>query len=113
MPEPFQERRRFPRTTVAGGHELKMPLQMTVQLLDISSSGVLLAAPQPLELGTHAQLQTRLGNAPVNIDVEVKRIAPEGTTGRPSGRFRLGATMVSPDEACRRAVHTFLKDEAS
>ena len=46
MPEPFQERRRFPRTTVAGGHELKMPLQMTVQLVDISSSGVLLASPQ-------------------------------------------------------------------
>lgn len=113
MPEAFQERRRFPRTTVAGGHELKMPIQMTVQLLDISSSGVLVAAPQPLELGTIAQLQTRLGNAAVHLEVEVKRIASEGMPGRPSGRFRLGATMVNPDEASRRAVHTFLKDEAS
>ena len=113
MPEPFQERRRFPRTTVAGGHELKMPLQMTVQLVDISSSGVLLASPQALELGTRAQLQTRLGNSPVHMEVEVKRIAPEGAPGRPSGRFRLGATLVNPDEACRRAVHAFLRDGES
>lgn len=113
MPEPFQERRRFPRTTVAAGHELKMPLQMTVQLLDISPSGVLVAAPLPLNPGTRAELQTRLGAAPVHVEVQVRRIAPEGLPGRPSGRFRLGATMVAPDEACRRAVRVFLKDEAS
>ena len=111
MPEAFQERRRFPRTTVAGGHELKIPLQMTVQLLDLSSTGVLVAAPQPLEPGTRAELQTRLGGDPVHMSLVVKRVAPEGAPGRTSGRFRVGATLVSPDETSRRAVHKFLKDE--
>ena len=113
MPEAYNERRRFPRTTVAGGHELKVPLLMTVQLLDISSTGVLIAVPQPLEPGSRAQLQTRLGTDPVHMEVVVTRVAPEGAPGKTSGRYRVGATMVSVDEACRRAVRRFLRDEES
>jgi len=113
MPEAFHERRRFPRTTVAGGHELKIPLQMTVQLLDISTSGVLVAAPQPLEPGARAQIQARLGADPVLMEVEVERLASNGEPGKAAGRYRLGASIVTIDEAGRRGIQKFLRHDAS
>jgi len=113
MPEAFNERRRFPRTTVAAGHELRMPLQMTVQLLDISTSGVLIAAPQPLEPGAIAEIQTRLGADPVLMQVEVKRVAPDGAPGKPAGRHRMGTRFVTIDDAGRRSIQRFLRDGTS
>jgi len=110
MPDAFTERRRFPRTTVAAGHELRLPLQMTVQLLDISSSGVLVAAPQPLETGTSATIRAQLGGEPVLMEVEVERVAPDGAPGRPAGRYRLGSRVLKVDEAGRRTVQKFLRD---
>ncbi len=113
MPEEFTERRRFPRTTVAAGHELRMPLQMTVQLLDISATGVLVAAPQPLEVGAIAEIQTRLGADPVLMQVEVKRVAPDGAPGKATGRYRMGSRLVSVDEASTRSIQKFLHDGTS
>lgn len=113
MPEAFQERRRFPRTTVAAGHELRIPLQMTVQLLDISASGVLIAAPQPLEPGAIAEIQTRLGADPVLMQIEVKRLAPDGAPGKPAGRYRMGSRFVAIDDAGKRGIQKFLRDGAS
>ena len=113
MPEAFNERRRFPRTTVDAGHELRMPLQMTVQLLDISATGVLVAAPQPLEPGAVAEIQTRLGADPVLMQVEVKRVAPDAAPGKPAGRYRLGSRLVSVDDAGKRSIQKFLREGTS
>jgi hypothetical protein len=113
VPEDFRERRRSPRATVAAGHELSVPLQMTVQLLDISANGVLVPAPQPLEVGARVQLHTRLGPEPVQMELEVKRVMPERAAGKAPGRFRTGARLRSVDESGRRAVQKFLKGEAS
>ena len=113
MPEAFHERRRLPRTTVAAGHELRMPVQMTVQLLDISATGVLIAAPQPLEPGAMAEIQTKLGSDPVLMQVEVKRVAPDGPPGKPSGRFRMGSRFVAVDEAGQRGIQKFLREGTS
>jgi c-di-GMP-binding flagellar brake protein YcgR len=111
MPEAFHERRRFPRTTVAAGHELRLPVQMTVQVLDISASGVLVAAPQPLTEGTIAEIQARLGADPVLMQVEVQRVAP--AAGKPDGRYRLGSRFVHVDEAGRRSIQRFLREGTS
>jgi hypothetical protein len=113
MPEAFNERRRYPRTTVAAGHELRMPLQMTVQLLDMSAAGVLVAAPQPLEPGAIAEIQTRLGADPILMQVEVKRVAPDGAPGKPTGRYRLGSRLVSVDEPGKRSIQKFLREGTS
>ena len=90
-----------------------MPLQMTVQLLDISASGVLVAAPQPLEVGTVAEIQTRLGADPVLMQIEVERIAPDAAAGKPAGRYRLGSRFVSVDQAGRRSIQRFLHEDPS
>jgi hypothetical protein len=113
MPEALQERRRFPRTTVAAGHELKMPLQMTVQVLDISANGVLIAAPQRLEPGAIAEIQTRLGADPVRMRVEVKRVAPDAAPGKSAGRYRMGSRFVAVDAAGKRGIQKLLREGPS
>ena len=105
MPESFQERRRSPRATVAGGHALQMPLSTTVQLVDISLGGVLMHSPHPFEEGQYARLSTRLGAVPVDVDIEVRRTSRERDD---SGAFRIGARFVGLDEATRQAMSTFL-----
>jgi c-di-GMP-binding flagellar brake protein YcgR len=111
MPETSRERRQFPRSTVAGGHELKVPLQMAVQLLDISTGGMLVVAPQPLEPGARAELQTRLGADPVQVELEVRWVAPDGEPVKSAGRYRLGARLITTEET-RRGIQKFLRDKS-
>jgi len=113
MPESFQERRRMPRATVAGGHALQMPLSTTVQLVDISLGGVLLSSPQAVEPGKRATLQTSFGGQPVQAELEVCRVSPERAAAHAQGRFRVGARLVALGEADRRAVQRFLKADVS
>ena len=110
MPEPFVERRRTSRVTLAAGHSLQLPRASTVQLVDISLGGVLVNSPQPVQLGQRARLQTRLGGGPVDVEVEVRRVAPDWGPTRDGGRFRLGVRFVGIDEATRRHIQRFLRE---
>ena len=113
MPESFQERRRTPRATVAAGHELHLPVSMTVQLVDISLGGVLLSSPQRAEPGQRATLQTKLGTQPVQAEVEICRVLPERAGSQILGRHRVGARFVGLGEPDRRAVQRFLREDGS
>ncbi len=108
MTEAFLERRRAPRVAVAQGTRVAVPTALTVRLLDISANGVLISAPQRMDVGQRARLQVTLGGEPLNVEVEVRRIA-EGTQEVGRQRYRLGATFVSPDEYARRSVQHFLR----
>jgi len=91
----------------AGTH-VAVPVPLTVRLIDISASGVLISSPQRMEVGQRARLQLTLGGEPLNVEVEVKRVAvgPEAI-GR--NRYRLGASFVTPNEYARRSVEQFLR----
>jgi hypothetical protein len=107
VPDGFVERRRYPRVDVRrDGLDIALPTTATVQVLDISESGVLLGASQRLEVGRRAQLRTRLGTEPVTLTVEIRRIA---NGNRQGGMFRLGAEFVGLDEDSRRRIEHFLK----
>jgi hypothetical protein len=84
---------------------------MTVQLLDISAGGVAIAGPQPLEPGAHAQLQMRLGEDQMLVELEVRWVTPDGEAGSSAGRYRLGARLVTTDET-RRSIQRVLRDKA-
>jgi hypothetical protein len=107
MTEAFLERRRAPRVSVAPGTQLSVPTALTVRLLDISTNGVLISAPQRMNVGQRARLQVTLGGEPLSVEVEVARVA-EGTQELGRHRYRVGATFVAPDEYARRSVHHFL-----
>ena len=104
MTEAFLERRRAPRVAVAQGTRVAVPTALTVRLLDISANGVLISSPQRMDVGQRARLQVTLGGEPLNVEVEVRRIA-EGTqeVGRqplPPGRDVRRRPTSTPAAAC-------------
>jgi c-di-GMP-binding flagellar brake protein YcgR len=78
-----------------------------VQVLDISQSGMLLAASQPLAIGRRAQIKTRLGAEPVTLGIVVRRVSNGLRTGH--GSYRIGCEFVALDEENRRKIERFLK----
>ena len=113
MSEAFLERRRTPRVPVGDGKALALPQALTVRVVDISRSGVLLATPQKLLVGQRARLQATLGREPLSVEVEVRRVADGQQHGYGTGRYRVGVVFVQPDEAARRSVHQFLRDDGA
>lgn len=108
MGEPLQERRQYPRARVERGSlELALAAQNTVQVLDISQTGMLLAASQPLAVGRRAQIKTRLGPEPVTLSVVIRRVTNGMRTGH--GSYRLGCEFVGLDDETRRKIERFLK----
>jgi c-di-GMP-binding flagellar brake protein YcgR len=104
----FVERRQHPRVRIRrDGVEIVLPTTTTVQLLDISETGVLLGSSQRLEPGRRAQLRTRLGPEPVTLTVEIRRVVNGGREG--FGTFKVGAEFVNVDEDARRRIERFLK----
>ena len=108
MEVPLRERREHPRAPVKGGEfELALSAQNTVQVLDISQSGMLLAASQPLAIGRRAQIKTRLGAEPVTLTVVIRRVTNGIRTGH--GSYRLGCEFTGLDDENRRKIERFLK----
>ncbi|MCL4813186.1 MAG: PilZ domain-containing protein [Vicinamibacteraceae bacterium] len=105
MTEPRTERRRYLRVPVgARDLRLQLPSTATVQLLDISESGVLLSSTARLAVGQRARLRTRLGTDPVSAVVEVTRLAGH----QPGGPRRYGARFVELDDEQRARITRFL-----
>jgi hypothetical protein len=112
MDEPRQEeRRRFPRVPIRReAPDLSLPVSATVQLIDISETGVLLSSWQPLDVGRRAQLRIRIGAEPLNVLVEVRRLISAPRPGVSS--YRLGAEFVNLDEESRNKIEGFLRAQA-
>ena len=69
----FQDRRRTPRVAMDGRHEFRLGRRLRVRVVDISGSGVLLAAEDRLPVGSTARLQISLGGAQFEGQLVVKR----------------------------------------
>ncbi len=113
MADAFLERRRTPRVPVAGDRHLAFPQALTVRVVDISNSGVLLVVPQKLAVGQRARLKASLGREALSVEVEVRRVVDGFLEGSGRGRYRVGAVFVQPDEAARRSVQQFLRDDVA
>lgn len=109
-PESPLERRRQVRVPVRQlVPEVSLPVSATVQLLDISESGVLLGSVQPLDVGRRAQLRLRIGTEPLTVMVEVRRLAPAPRPGQAS--YKMGAEFVDLEDEARRKIEGFLKSQ--
>lgn len=110
MSDGFVERRRAPRVTVAvDGPSVSLPTTVSVQVLDISEHGALLASPVRVEPGQVAQLRTRIAVEPLSAHVEVRRV----TNGlRQAGTYRLGVQFTSIDDDSRRKIERLVKADA-
>ena len=77
----------------------------TIELIDISTTGVLFASPVAMTAGETGQLRMRLGERSFNADVEVRR---GNSTGPKAGSYRVGAEFTSLDEPSRMTLDDFL-----
>jgi hypothetical protein len=101
------ERRVAGRFNAGGEAEIGEPTWSTVEVVDISTSGVLFVSPQPLDVGETGQLRMRLGERSFAAQVEVRR---SDTRKTPHPNHRLGATFVSLDEVNRVNLEDFVGD---
>jgi hypothetical protein len=111
MADAFLERRREPRVPMPPDQRIGLPLSVTVRLVDISNSGVLLSSAQKVAVGQRARLQTKLGQDPFSVDVEVRRVTELGAAPGDRGRFKIGAVFTGVDEVANRSMQRFLNGE--
>jgi hypothetical protein len=100
------ERRSNVRFSAGAEAEIGEPAWYTVEVLDISTSGVLFVAPLPLNAGETGELRMRLGERSFAAQIEVRR----SDTRRTHPGYRLGATFKSLDEANRLTLEDFVGD---
>ena len=100
------ERRRYARVDAPAGLMVRVGLRHSVQLLDISLSGALLACDTPLPAGSRGRLRAGLASDPFTADLLVKREHPRNPVARYTG---LGALFVSMDDASRQSLERFLR----
>lgn len=86
-------------------------IRATVQLLDISMNGALLASPQHVGLGRRAALRTMLGGQPFAVEIQVQHVSPDVKSVHASSRFQLGVTFVSHDTHSLRCIQRFLNQK--
>jgi PilZ domain len=103
----FPERRRSLRTSVKGVSWLAMPATWSVQLRELSLSGLAFTSPHPIDVGRTALLRAPLGSEALNCPI---RICWTRSRREPSGpQYEVGATFLPLDESSRRALEIFLK----
>ena len=99
------ERRSASRFAAMDGAEINRPSWDTVELVDMSVSGVLFLAPRWMPIGEQAQLRLRLGEKSFAAEVTVRRsdmrVGPEGT-------YRIGAAFRALDEDNRATLEQFI-----
>ena len=71
-----------------------MPIVASVQVIDISRTGVLLAADRPFAPGDRGTLCVAINGSALKAAIQVQRVAPVRTGG--SHRHELGASFVTP-----------------
>ena len=104
-PRESLERRATPRFIAGSDAELEQPQWATVELLDVSTTGVLFSSPALLPLGERGELRARLGDASFSAQIEVRRVAPPRP---PSQGHRVGASFVSLPEGSRLHLEDFI-----
>jgi hypothetical protein len=104
-PRPGLERRRSVRVIPGSAAEIGRPVWSTVELLDISESGVLLVSAVPMQLGEKGQLRVRLGQRSFAAQIEARRSDSRPTA---QGQYKVGAVFAALDEASRFTLSEFL-----
>jgi hypothetical protein len=102
-PGSVPERRRAGRTPTREGAEIQRATWTTVELIDISTVGVLFVASQEIPLGERGQLRIRLGDSGFVGEIEVRRI-----DRRASGGYRMGAIFTALDQAQQAILEAFI-----
>jgi hypothetical protein len=103
---PFTERRRFPRVATANGITATRPVSMTVQLLDLSSDGLLLACERPLAIAAIPRVVSWLAGRRLEVELVVRHVSSRWVDG--AGGYLVGGRFPALDPPARQAIDTLL-----
>jgi len=101
------ERRANLRFVAGADAELDQPTWSTVNLVDVSTTGVLFSSPVPLDVGERGELRVRFGEGSFAAQLEVRRTEVRKT---PHLGYRAGAVFVSLDDVSRLHLEDFIGD---
>jgi hypothetical protein len=90
-----------------------MPVSAEAQVLDISAAGALVSTANHLKEGARAHFRVLLDRQPFSAWVEVRRLEPGTMVGSGEARQHLGLSFVALDEASRRTLQRFVKEDAT
>ncbi len=103
------ERRRSPRVPVDGGGSSGVVRgAYRARLRDLSSGGLRLGLPVPLEPGSIHSLTAFLGGLALTAPVRITRCRPEDRTGEPGASWEAGAELLFRDDADAAALRRWL-----
>ncbi len=100
------ERRRSPRVPVTSGAIVTRPVSMAVRLLDMSSEGVLMACPFPMQPGVRRRVIARLGGRPLDVEIQVRHAS--GDYDHFAGGYRVGGEFRSVGPMARLVIDDLL-----
>ena len=99
----MEERRRAPRYPLVHHEAAVLPFSLSVQLLDISQTGVMIQCAQHAKEGSRGRLRFNLGGQPFNAEVEIRRVGVGlGGTG-----YKIGARFIDLSEEHRQMIQGF------
>jgi hypothetical protein len=101
------DRREAIRLIAGTDAELGQPNWSTVELIDISRTGVLFSTPTALDVGERGELRLRLEHGSFAAQIETRRSDLRKT---PHTTYRVGAAFVSLDEGSRLHLEEFIGD---
>ena len=99
------ERRRADRIPTRDGSEISRPAWTTIELLDISTIGVLFVAPQEMAPGERGQLRIRLGDRGFVSEIEIQRVDRHPSVFK---GYRIGAIFTALDDVHRVTLEEFV-----
>jgi len=88
------ERRRAARIALSRERPLPIGVSFPAQVLEISSSGVLLGSKTALAIGERGQLRAAVGARSLDVAIEIRAVSRE-TQSSGGHRYRLGAAFVA------------------
>ena len=105
------DRRRFPRVEATSEVTVGRPVSMAVQMLDLSSQGLLLACPQPLSLGSKLRVTAQIAGRRLEADVDVRHVSSQWDQHVKG--YRVGGRFESLDSTVRGVIDGLLGEGAS
>lgn len=107
----FPDRRRSPRVEVTNAVLVGRPVSMAVQMLDLSTEGLLMACPQPLRPGSQLRVAAQISGRRLDARLDVRHIS---STWDPHIKgYRVGGRFVSLDPTVRGAIEDLLGEGGS
>jgi hypothetical protein len=106
-----QERRRSPRIETNTHVMLGRPVSMVVQMLDLSSDGLLMACPQQLSPGAMLRVTANISGRQLEAQLDVRHVSNQWD--RRIKGYRVGGRFVSLDPTVRSAIDDLLGEGGS